>query len=488
MGMIFRALLLLFTVTAAAQDSTDWDAAAVTCVVFNADFTDSERLAHFYAEQRGIRPSNVFALHCSHEEAVSREAFDETIRKPLLNLLPPSTAILALIHGVPCKITRQKENPQAAREDESSVDSELTCLRMEASELAGSRPNPFFNKKTRFHQLKDAGGMMLVARLDAASPSTVQRMIEDSVAVEKIGLRGRAVIDLALKPGAYQEGDEWLRRTALSYKSHGIPSYVDRYEPVIRESWPLPDTALYFGWYVDAIAGAIKSPTFKFKRGAVACHLYSFSAGVIRTTTQNWVGPLLDHGAAATLGNVWEPYLSLTAHFDVFNERLLKGATLAEAAWCATPTLSWMNVVIGDPLYRPFAATALGVDRDYAIFNAMAEQHASDDDSRALKREVLEAARTRNSPQLIEFLALLSSQESKTAEAISLLQHARSLYSNAADRFRTVVYEVELLRRERDAKRDKEALALLKRVESDDSYKGAFEPTLLASLIKELGG
>jgi uncharacterized protein (TIGR03790 family) len=489
MTRAFVASLALITSVAAQEVATpEWDPVATTSIIFNADFPESEALATFYAQQRGISPQRLIALHASKEEAITREAFNATIRDPLLSQLSPDTQVLAIIHGVPSKIMRQQENPKPSREDEASVDSELACLRMSIHELAGTRPNPFFNKPARFSELQDADGMLLVGRLDAATPDIVRRMITDAIAVEKIGLRGRAVIDLALKPGAYEEGDEWLRRSALLYKTHGIPCYVDRYQPVLREGWPLPDTALYFGWYTDPVAGVFKPESFQFKRGAVVCHLHSFSASIIRTTTQNWAGPLLAHGATATLGNVWEPYLSLTVHFDIFNDRLLKGAPLAEAAWCATPGLSWMNVVLGDPLYRPFANSALGVDRDYAIYKGIAEQHAEDADSRELKREVLEAARTRNSPQLIEFLALLSSQESKPVEAIGLLQHARSLYSNAADRLRTIIYEVELLRRDNDRKQIAEALALLQRAAADEVMKSADGYALVLALIKEIGG
>lgn len=489
MTRAFVASLILIT-SAVAQEAArpEWDPVATTSVVFNADFPESEALALFYAQQRGISAQRLIALHASKEEAITREAYNATIRDPLLTALPADTQVLAIIHGLPSKIMRQQENPKPSREDEASVDSELACLRMSGQDLAGTRPNPFFNKPGRFHDFNEAAGMLLVGRLDAATSDIVRRMITDAISVEKIGLHGRAVIDLALKPGAYEEGDEWLRRSALLYKTHGIPCYVDRYQPVLREGWPLPDTALYFGWYTDPVAGAFKTDTFHFKRGAVVCHLHSFSASIIRTTTQNWAGPLLAHGATATLGNVWEPYLSLTVHFDILNDRLLKGVTLAEAAWCATPGLSWMNVVLGDPLYRPFANSALGVDRDYSIYKGIVERHANDKDTIELKREVLDAARTRNSPQLIEFLALLSSQESKPAEAMSLLQHARSLYTNADDRLRTIIYEVEILRRDNDRKQTAEALDLLKRTAADETMRLAEGCSLVAAMIQEMGG
>ncbi len=115
----------------------------------------------------------------------------------------------------------------------------------------------------------------------------------------------------------------------------------------------MTEAALYFGWYAENVTGPFARPDFRFQPGAVACHLHSFSAWSVRDPVGHWVGPLLDHGAAATVGNVYEPFLSLTVHFDVLAARLVDGFTLAESAYAATPGVSWMNTVVGDPIYRP---------------------------------------------------------------------------------------------------------------------------------------
>ena len=500
-----------------AQEA-EWNAAGETAVVFNPEFPESEALAKYYAEKRGIPSDQLLRIPCGKEEAISRDVYDSTIASVIrqamiergwwkmqtkdmrdradgkMHKLPvvvkSKISVLVMMHGMPTKIIRKKEGPQPASEDEASVDSELASIAIPGQMLAGTTPNPFFNKPMRFNALPEAMGMMLVGRLDAADPTLVRRMIDDALAVEQSGLSGRAVIDLALKLGAYEQGEEWLRQTAQTYRRSGIPTYVDRYEPLIREGWPLPDTALYFGWYAGEISGALKSESFRFKRGAIACHLHSFSASTIRTTTQAWVGPLIAHGAAATLGNVWEPYLSFTVHFNILNDRLLKGWSLAEAAWCATPGLSWMNVVIGDPLYRPFANSLLGdeANRDYEVYKRMVQAHVDDEDSTELKSDVLKAARSRRNPRLIEILALLSSQESKTNEAVELMEHARSLYTDPADKLRTTLYEVEILRREHDKSKDQKALELLQKTAASSEMKSTKDFGLVQALIKELGG
>jgi hypothetical protein len=299
-------------------------------------------------------------------------------------------------------------------------------------------------------------------------------MIDDAITVEQTGLTGRGVIDLALKNGAYEEGEDWLRKTAASYRHSGVPFFVDRYAPLVPDHWPLPDTALYFGWYSGGITGALASSSFQFKRGAIACHLHSFSANTLRSATDAWVGPLLAHGAAATMGNVYEPYLSFTVHFDILNERLLAGFTVAEASWNATPGLSWMNVVLGDPLYRPFAHRSMGSDeeRDYALYKALVDKHRSDNDSHELKQDLLTLADSRNNPRLLEFLALLAAFEAKISEGADMLEHARSLYSKPEDQLRTVLYEVELLQRESSPSRERQAKNLISAALANQAFTG----------------
>src|SRR5207244_5918627 len=74
----------------------------------------------------------------------------------------------------------------------------------------------------------------------------------------------------------------------------------------------------------------------------------------LRDPNANWVAPLITRGAAASIGNVYEPYLQLTSHLNVFNDRLLHGFTFAESAYMSIQALSWMSVMVGDPLYRPY--------------------------------------------------------------------------------------------------------------------------------------
>ena len=81
MGLKIALTLLALASWLHAQGPA-WDAAA-TAVVFNSDYPESAALAEEYARMRGIPDEQLIAVSCSKEEAISREAFLETIAEPL---------------------------------------------------------------------------------------------------------------------------------------------------------------------------------------------------------------------------------------------------------------------------------------------------------------------------------------------------------------------------------------------------------------------
>lgn len=498
MGLVFATLLWAGQSRAAAP--VGWSPAAETIVLFNSTQPASEALAKHYAEQRGIAADRLVGLKCSGEETIARDEFEGGIREPLIrkfaekkwwvmekrDLVDPKgqrysqvpqvveqhVRVLVIIRGVPLRVKRmaaEDTGPQEA--DEASVDSELAALGLLNRKLQGAIENRYYQSTKRFPEQKEALGQLLVGRLDATDDNTVRRMIADTLRAEREGLWGRAVVDFGLMQAGYEEGEQWLGRCVSAYREGGIPVFTDRYKTVLPEAWPLPDTILYFGWYTGKCKGALATSGFRFKPGAVVCHLHSLSAETLRDRTANWCAPLLAHGAAATFGNVWEPYLTLTVHFDLLNARLLDGFTLGEAAWSATPGLSWMNTVLGDPLYRPFANPRVMMsedpaDLDYALYHDLAVRYLTQD-GKKFRRELLRIAEEKNSPRLLELAALVSAVEGNHGQASDFLQHAAALFEKPEDKLRCALYDAELARRSGDAKA---SLALVKRIVEEGMF------------------
>ncbi len=373
----------------ARRQAMEDNPAAAALVIYNENDPLSHDLADFYASKRGIPPERVVGLKCSINEEISRAEYDATIAGPLRALFDargwwtrspdqatgePTSVVssnrirfLVLLRGMPLRISEASgyagdtvlaTQPTAiATRNAAAVDSELAVLGLFTHHLSGVIGNPYYRSYDPFLETHHAG-MMLVGRLDAPTGGMVRRMIEDALAVEKTGLWGRCYIDgRGLPPGdSLSEGDAWLRKIATEITPFALPTIYDNAPALFAADYPLTEAALYFGWYSEQPAGALADENFHFRPGAVACHIHSFSATSVRDPSRWWVGPLLSKGAAAVLGNVYEPYLSLTTHLDIFADRLCGGLTFIESAYAATPALSWMNTFVGDPLYRPCGA------------------------------------------------------------------------------------------------------------------------------------
>lgn len=197
--------------------------------------------------------------------------------------------------------------------------------------------------------------VMMTARLDGASPKVVRRMIDDAVAAEAVGLEGTVWIDARGKrPGdPMAEYDQNLRDlAALLWRETELKVRLDN-KAEVYGTGKCPDAMLYCGWYslrqyVDA---------FDWVPGAVGYHIASFEAMSLKNPKERgWVKNMLDDGVAGTLGPVAEPYLlSVPLPTDFFGMLLTGRFTLAEVYAYTVPFNSWMQMLLGDPLYRPFA-------------------------------------------------------------------------------------------------------------------------------------
>lgn len=379
---IFLATLVV--ILAASRPEAEAQDAASVVVLFNKNDPDSQSLARYYAKKRNVPMAQVVGLDCPTGEEIQRVDYETKIAGPLRTLFrarswwkvaegphPVVSAtkirFLAIIRGMPLKIAQDMTivpmapNPAipivVAATNAASLDSELTVLGLFPDSPAGVVQNPYFARYTDIRDNPVPPGMLLPSRLDGPTPEIVRRMIDDAVATEKAGLTGWSYVDgRGITTGGYAEGDKWMGNLVVAMRGAGLPVIFDNEEPTFPVGYPLNDAAVYYGWYAGGVCGPFLDPAFRFRKGAVAVHIHSFSAHTLLDASSGWCGPLVARGAAATLGNVYEPYLTLTANLDVFQDRLMAGFTLAESAWISQRVLSWMGIAVGDPLYRPYAS------------------------------------------------------------------------------------------------------------------------------------
>ena len=447
-------------------------------VLYNSREADSKSLARHYARVRAIPEDNLVGLPMPPDEEISREQFDEKIRDPLRKLFEArgwweqtegadgltqpislKRRILVTMRGVPYKIARTPETIPAnqlekrpfapdPKGNESSIDSELSLLGVEGYSTAGQINNPYFRQDESVMDFSNAS-FLVVGRIDGPSLAICKRMIDDARAVEESGLWGMAYLDLARKGEGYELGDQWLEKIAGMNREAGIPTVIDRHPDTYVTNYPMSHAALYYGWYSHHRSGPLLNEGFRFKRGAVAIHLHSYSAFELRHPARRWCGPILAHGAAATVGNVYEPFLALTHHFDIIHQRLLQGYTIGEASHMALPALSWQAVLLGDPLYRPFREDLkVNVkdreDRDYkALRHARIEWG---DDPEKLVPKLRTYANNTNSGPVFEALGLLARANQQEEQATAFFTSASDKFQNKTDQLRQDLHIMDVYR------------------------------------------
>jgi uncharacterized protein (TIGR03790 family) len=379
------------------------DAGRRVLIVYNAEEPESKPLADYYASKRGVPTNQICEIRVRNVDTITRREFNDQIREPILRFLTrnglmtqeprmvddpmlgrvPSLetvdnkiSYVVLMYGVPLRLDNDSSLASSAlptnvpaqfKRTEASVESELSLLPWVNPRIIGWVANPFFESTPPFGPPLNRA-MMLVGRLDGPDPSVVRRMIDDAIATEHYGLLGRAYFDAqGIRDKGYAEGDNWIRTAYEALRDAGFECDFDGKPEVFNQDYPMTDVAVYAGWYASDVTGPFRREDFRFRHGAVAYHIHSWSAASVHTRTSYWVGPLLAKGAAVTMGNVHEPYLQYTPHVDVFFKRLLAGTPFLEAGYASQPVLSWQTTFDGDPLYRPFA---LSLDEQIARLEA----------------------------------------------------------------------------------------------------------------------
>ena len=376
-------------------------------VIANTRANDSLDLAEYYMQQRHIPVKNLIKIRTTWKEHCSRETYDEEIRNPIREALATlggekRIRCLVTMYGVPLAIEppRPEDNVQAAQlkqrlqvlnkeqkgakdnrlveivkekkqieqqvaqgekmDSRAAVDSELALVLAGDYPLEGWLPNPYFLGFREQKTLLKRDTVLMVSRLDGPDPATVRRLVDDALFAEKKGLQGRAYFDARWpKPAekkldGYALYDASLHTAAERLRTSGRMEEVklDARDTLFQKG-DCPQAALYCGWYslghyVDA---------FTWVRGAIGYHIASAECATLKQKdSQVWCKRMLEEGVAATIGPVYEPYVQAFPLPDLFFLTLTEGyLSLAESYLVSLPYLSWQMVLIGDPLYQPFA-------------------------------------------------------------------------------------------------------------------------------------
>ena len=375
-------------------------------VVANTNAAKSKGLARYYMKKRQIPNKNLVLLFMTDNETCSREEYEKKAIPPIRRFLDKNNGIRAIVtvFGVPLRISgpekppseasklwelesrkkkleedlaleenmdddlKQKKNKELSElkstlaEYERSLDkgaafdSDLALVKKDGYNLNMWQPNPYYLGFRGQKLTIDQSEVMMTSRLDGATEEVVKRIINDSIEAEKTGLKGKAYFDARWKdPGdkklsGYDFYDRSIHLAARSLSEKKRIKVVLNDSEGLFQKGESPDTALYCGWY--SLARYVDA--FSWQKGSVGYHIASSECTTLKSQdSQVWCKKMLDHGIAATIGPVGEPYVQAFPVPEVFFEFLTEGyLTLAEAYLISLPYLSWKMVLVGDPLYR----------------------------------------------------------------------------------------------------------------------------------------
>ncbi|MSV29169.1 MAG: TIGR03790 family protein [Bryobacterales bacterium] len=336
-------------------------------LVVNQTSSVSRRIGDYYTQKRHVPLANVCRISAPSEEAISREIYSKQVEAPIARCLAGGNLVEKILYivttlEVPLKID---DPPLPAGPQMASVDSELTLLYAKLKgrkvTLPGVLNNPYFGKKgVPFNHSRFP--MYLVTRLAGYDFDDVRGLIDRSLTAVN---RGRIVLDL--KSSASGDGNDWLRDTARLLPKERVfleesakVVYNER-DVIAYASWGSNDPKrerrmMGFQWLPGAIMNEFVSTNGRtFKRPPPAWNIAphwkdpaSFFAGAPQTLTADYV----HEGVTGASGHVYEPYLRGTPRPQLLIPAYLGGQNLAESFYCATPYLSWMNIVVGDPLCK----------------------------------------------------------------------------------------------------------------------------------------
>ena len=393
--------LLFFCATSSALEPNE------VLVIVNSDIEASVELGQYYCQQRNVPKENILALPLGKilTDMISSDDYEKNVAEPVRKRFTSQTPgkyirCLLTTYGVPYKVgprgplKDQQENLKNLEatasqyekqlkelqppDSNSAIKKELNRIKSEIDWIKGKETDaaldnelsmvlfgPYYeryrwqpNQWNRHY--KSPNGLILtvmVSRIDGPSPQIARGLVDKAISAENTGLRGFAYIDSRgipddKQPDSYGSYDQKIRNLAVLLRFRtNLPVKEEQSEKLFEPN-SCPRTAIYYGWY--SLKRYIDS--FEFMDGAIAAHIASFEAIDLRDpNSTEWVPSMLCHGVTATFGPVAEPYLTAFPDPEEFFLELIEGKCLVEAFYRAEPFCSWQMMLIGDPLYRPFA-------------------------------------------------------------------------------------------------------------------------------------
>ena len=358
-------------------------------VVVNRNSPASLAIGADYCAKRGIKQRLEVACQDSaldaSKETIPYALYAEEIENPLFARLAahPEIDFIVLTKGIPLRL--QGAHGLGVDERQPSVDSWIAATGYR--ELEGSTKlslhyegyhgsayaNRYWNSSKRFSH-HDCGGY-LVTRLDgytvADAEALVARALEaeqhtpkaefllDACAAFGFGKTERQPVSLAkdvhvVEELPFEDFNADMAAAAALLERGGQAVRFEKTAEFAGGSAPLLG---YVSWGSnDKQFSAEKYHELRFAPGALVETAVSTSARTFLPAAggQSLIADLVHQGATGAKGYCDEPLLQAISSPSILFERYLRGWTLAESYYAAARFVGWEDIVLGDPLCRPY--------------------------------------------------------------------------------------------------------------------------------------
>jgi uncharacterized protein (TIGR03790 family) len=372
-------------------------------VLVNGESPVSVAIGEYYRRARGVPESHLLrleipledpSLSSTEHESVTREVFEERIRKPVERFLRErdwvdAIDVLVTTKGVPLRIADRGVPMDHWLRDvtRASVDAELSLLFTDLVGSAGIRTsvNPYYDSELSFRAFRKrhprSPPRYLVARLtgyqtpldeETGVPADVKALVDAAVAPAR---PGRWLIDEDPNVGPRRDAANLLYLAPAAALLRGLG------QTVVHDTLPAfaADASDLLG-YASWGSNASRDPRAPFY-GEIAGHRYpgtfaprAISVDLVSTNARSFTHPpeygqslvadLIRGGVAGAAGHIDEPTLSALPRPHILLGRYAEGVPAIEAYYRSLPYLGWMNVYVGDPLMTVGDAAEPSHDRD----------------------------------------------------------------------------------------------------------------------------
>jgi uncharacterized protein (TIGR03790 family) len=327
-------------------------------LVVNRASPISQSIAEYYAARRHVPAANICRLDTPPDEEISRDVYQSRIADPIAAFLRAhhqEERILYIVttSGLPLRV---RGHGAALLSEIASVDSELALLYSDMHGHPHSAPsgvpNPFFGKTKAPFRHPDFP-IYLATRLTGYDLADVKGIIDRA-----LGARNRGMFVIDLRGSDSTGGNKWLLQAAAQLPKNRV--ILDQSSSVLYNQI---DVIAYASWGSNDPDRKQRHLGFHWLPGAIATEYVSTNARTFARPPDNWTFPAsfggssqdlaadyIHDGASGASGHVAEPYLQFTPRPDILLPAYYQGRSLAESFYLSIRSLSWMNIVIGDPL------------------------------------------------------------------------------------------------------------------------------------------